>query len=245
MAARAGPRAPCLRGPRRFMPWGVPSRYWLAATRWPSLERASIPLEMRHLAQRLALLLASSHGASRVAERKDRQHIEAGRDVEESLDLLEPTEAYPFRARAIGPRRQQHGLNRAARVGHGEPSLVGRHDDCQRRLGDIRPARCQGPEPAQCLAVADHDEVPGLPVHPTAREASRLDDPPDHGVWHRLVLVTAHGEEGANGLEDVHRLHDLHQRGVSLWMSPSMVFRSVGSSRSRVWTLPTACRTVV
>src|SRR6266508_3949179 len=108
MAARAGPSVPCLQGPRRFMPWGVPSR--------PSLERASIPLEMRHLSQWLALLLASSNGASRVAERKDCQDIEAGRDVEQGLGFLEPTEAHPVRAHAIGPRRQQHGLDRAARV---------------------------------------------------------------------------------------------------------------------------------
>src|SRR5437773_2384959 len=60
---------------------------------------------MRHLTQRLALLLASFQGASRVAKRKDRQHIEAGRDVEQRLDFLESTEAYPVRAHAIGRRR--------------------------------------------------------------------------------------------------------------------------------------------
>src|SRR2546425_12478333 len=97
MLARAGPSVHCLRGPRRSTPWGVPDRYRLAAKRWPSLERASIPLGMRHLARRLALLLASSPGASRGGERKDRPHIEAGREVEASLDLLEATPAPPGR----------------------------------------------------------------------------------------------------------------------------------------------------
>src|SRR5947199_10723162 len=191
---------------------------------------------MRHLTQRLALLLASFQGASRVAKRKDRQHIEAGRDVEQRLDFLEPTEAYPVRAHAIGPRRQQHGLDRAARVGDREPSLVSRHDDCHRCLCDIRPARSQGPELAQCLGVANHDEVPRLPVHPAASEASSLDDPSDHGIWHRLVLVTAHRKERADGLEDVLRPLGFtcavrHVSSPGRTSSPGRASRSSGGRR--------------
>src|SRR5213592_4196990 len=198
---------------------------------------------MRHLTQRLALLLASFQGASRVAKRKDRQHIEAGRDVEQRLDFLEPTEAYPVRAHAIGPRRQQHGLDRTARVGDREPSLVSRHDDCHRCLCDIRPARSQGPELAQCLGVANHDEVPRLPVHPAASEASSLDDPSDHGIWHRRVLVTAHRKERANGLEDVLRPLGFtcavrHVSSPGRTSSPGRASRSSGGRRgsSRRWT---------
>jgi hypothetical protein len=49
-----------------------------------------------------------------------------------------------------------------------------------------------------------HDEVPRLSVHTAAREPSRLDDPAHQRVGHRLVLIAAHGQERANGLECVH-----------------------------------------
>src|SRR5438445_13296209 len=61
---------------------------------------------MRHLTQRLALLLASFQGASRVAKRKDRQNIEAGRDVEQRLDFLEPPKPTQFE-----PTLSAHAVN--------------------------------------------------------------------------------------------------------------------------------------
>ncbi|PYN23381.1 MAG: nitroreductase [Candidatus Rokuibacteriota bacterium] len=77
-----------------------------AATRWPSLERAPIPLEMRYLSQRLALLLAASNGASRIAERQDRQHIKAVLDIPAGLDVLAIL-PFGYPARAVGRGKKQ------------------------------------------------------------------------------------------------------------------------------------------
>src|SRR3989442_7556683 len=99
-----------------------------------SLERLSEPLQVCHLEQRLALLLPVPDGPDWVPEREDRQQFELGRDVEDSVHLVESAETDPVRAHAIGPSREQHGLYRAARVGDGEPCLVGRHHYRELRL---------------------------------------------------------------------------------------------------------------
>jgi len=49
----------------------------------------------------------------------------------------------------------------------------------------------------------------------------------------------------ADGAEPFTLVAKLVNHRLSLWMSPSMVLRSAGSSRRRAWILPTACRTVV
>src|SRR5206468_735704 len=52
----------------------------------------------------------------------------------------------------------------------------------------------------------DHDEVPWLPIDGARRESPSLEDPAEYGVGYGPVLVTPHGQDGADGLEDVHRV---------------------------------------
>src|SRR4029453_2729357 len=154
---------------------GVRILVTISSWRW-SFEATSILLEVSDVPERLALLLASSHGARGIPEGKDGQHVEAVRDVEQRSGALQASEADPVRAHPIAPPGQQHRLDRTARVGDGEPAPIGHYHDRQRRLGHVRAARRQGAEPAQRIALPDPDEVPGLPVHPPARQASRLAD---------------------------------------------------------------------
>ena len=160
---------------------------------------------MRDLPQSLAVLLPAPDGAGRVPERQDRQNLELRRDVEERLHLVESAEADPVRAYAVRPGREQHGLDRAARVGDAEPRLVDGDHDRERRLRDVRPARRELAEPAERGRITNYDEVPRLTVHPAAGEPARLEDPSHDDVGNRRVPVAPDGEQRANGLEDVHR----------------------------------------
>ncbi len=77
------------------------------------------------------------------------------------------------------------------------------------------------------MPFADHDDVVQAFTSNRAGPIGRISG---------RHAITADGAEPFTLLIN-HRL--------SLWMSPSMVLRSAGSSRSRAWILPTACRTVV
>src|SRR5262249_61328158 len=78
-----------------------------------------------------------------------------------------------------------------------------RDHDREWRFRDVTPTGRQFSEPTEHGPIANHDEVPGLPVHPAARETPCLDDPPHDGVGYRGALVAPDGEQRANGLEDV------------------------------------------
>src|SRR6516164_5086772 len=81
-----------------------------------SLKRLAVSLPMGDGTQQFALLLAAPHDSHRVTEWQDRQQFEVGRDLEERLDFLQPTEANPVGGDPVGPGRQQHRLDRTARV---------------------------------------------------------------------------------------------------------------------------------
>src|SRR5258708_1206759 len=69
-------------------------------------ERLPEALAARHLAQRLALLLARANGLRRIAERHDRQQVYALRDAEHRLDGGRIASAHPVAANPARPRRQ-------------------------------------------------------------------------------------------------------------------------------------------
>lgn len=65
------------------------------------LELAPEPLQVRDVAERLAVLLPAADGPGRVPEWQDREDLQLGRDFEERLHLVESAEAQPVRTDAV------------------------------------------------------------------------------------------------------------------------------------------------
>ena len=59
-------------------------------------------------------------------------------------------------------------------------------------------------EPAQRLAILDHDEVPGLEIHCASRQTPRLDNLADDGFGHGSVQVAANRQQRTDSLEGFH-----------------------------------------
>jgi len=56
----------------------------------------------------------------------------------------------------------------------------------------------------QRLGILNHDEVPRLRVHATCRQATGLQHPAQHIVWHGPILILADRLHRADGFEDFH-----------------------------------------
>src|SRR4029079_1617333 len=107
-AALAVYGAPAARAARSLPAVGRALRGARRPERAVSGERLTEPLAEDDLRQRLTLFLAAPQPVDRVAERQDRQQIELVRDVQQLLRLVQPAEADPIRANAVGPGGQDH-----------------------------------------------------------------------------------------------------------------------------------------
>ena len=70
----------------------------------------------------------------------------------------------------------------------------------------------QCPQPAERLGVLDDNEMPRLAIQAAPRQPPGLDDPPDDGRGYGFLLITAHGQDRAHGIEDFHRLTPILKR---------------------------------
>src|SRR5215208_3989649 len=94
------------------------------------------PFAMGNLRQRLARLLPLPDGIGGVAERQNRHHVQLFRDTKELFSRWAPA-PNPIAAQSSIPRRQEHILDGAARVGEREPGWLDRNHNCQWRLRDV------------------------------------------------------------------------------------------------------------
>src|SRR5215813_5998098 len=108
-------------------------------------------------------------GLGWVAERQDRQEVQVRRNTQEFLDLVslqtaDPTGAYPFI-----PASQLHILHRPCSIDL-MPTVcrIRHHGDRKACLLDKPPRGAQGSQALQQGLIADHDQMPRLPV-PRAR----------------------------------------------------------------------------
>ncbi len=77
-------------------------------------------------------------------------------------------------------------------------------DDGQGRAGDVRAGMGDGRQLPQGVAVLDGYEVPGLAVAGAGGEASGFKDALNDFFGNGVVAIGAYGEDGANGLKDLH-----------------------------------------
>src|SRR4029077_7250160 len=142
-------------------------------------------------------------------------------------------EARPVRPDAVGPRSEDHVLDRAARVRDAlRAALLDEHDDGERRTGRVAAGAHDLADLAQGRSLLDDDEVPGLEVDRARREPARLDDSAHDRRRHRLARVTPHCQDRAHGLESLHR---------SPFLMRSLTRRP---SASVIWAVMVAMRVV-
>src|SRR5262249_14952804 len=94
----------------------------------PSGVGRAVALPRGDLAERPAVLPALPERPLRVAEGQHRQNVVRVREADVLPNSLETPEAGPVRADAVGPRGEDHRLDRAAGVRHGGPAGALRGD---------------------------------------------------------------------------------------------------------------------
>src|SRR4029077_105968 len=117
-------------------------------------------------------------------------------------NTLEAAEPCPVGADAVRPGRQDHRLDGAADIRNCAVAFLQVcRDNRETRPRGVRTGPYQRAQLPQVLPLTDHDEMPGLTVASTGGEPSRIDDAVHDLIWHRLVLILAHGQDSANRLE--------------------------------------------
>jgi len=119
-----------------------------------------------------------------------------------------PIGSCPLSARPptiLGPRDEDHVLDRAARIRASNVTLLFDEDrDRERRVRRVTPGLDDLADRAERRALLDHDEVPWLEVLCARREAAGLDDPSDGLGRDGAISETPDREHRAYRFEDLH-----------------------------------------
>src|SRR6266446_543674 len=169
-------------------------------------ERLAPPFTVSDFAKRLTFLLALANSFNWVAKRKDRKDFDSFGNTQHGIDLLEIMEAYPVRADALRPCRQNHRLDGPTRIGDRKGAVLHTHHNRQWSLRDIATRRYECTKLAQRLLVLYDDEVPGLAVHATRGQVARFDDLMDDWFRDRLLLKLAYCQDGPDCIKYLHEV---------------------------------------